>query len=108
MIQNWQKKYRLAVVMRGDAFAIGAGKPRMIVMDEMWLTGCGPVRASGFVAEHMSLIGRIVAGARELSLGGPLGSLLGRAARCLPQSLAQRLAGRARPTRAAASPLRSR
>jgi DnaJ like chaperone protein len=39
----------------------------------------------------MSLIGRIAAASRELSLGGPLGALLGRAARCLPQTLAQRL-----------------
>jgi DnaJ like chaperone protein len=39
----------------------------------------------------MTLVGRIIAGARELSLGGPLGSLLGRAARCLPQSLARPL-----------------
>jgi DnaJ like chaperone protein len=38
----------------------------------------------------MSLIGRIAAASRELSLGGPLGALLGRAARCLPQTLAQR------------------
>jgi len=41
----------------------------------------------------MSLIGRIVAAARELPLGGPLGSLLGRAARCLPHSLTQRVGG---------------
>ena len=41
----------------------------------------------------MSIVGRIIAGARELSLGGPLGVLLGRAARVLPQSLAQRLGG---------------
>jgi DnaJ like chaperone protein len=39
----------------------------------------------------MSLIGRIAAASRELSLGGPLGALLGRAARCLPQTLIQRL-----------------
>ena len=45
----------------------------------------------------MSLIGRIVAAARELPLGGPLGSLLGRAARCLPQSLAQRVGGTRSP-----------
>ena len=45
----------------------------------------------------MSFSGRIVAGARELSLGGPLGSLLGRAARCLPQSLVQRLHGSRSP-----------
>jgi DnaJ like chaperone protein len=43
----------------------------------------------------MSLIGRIAAASRELSLGGPLGALLGRAARSLPQTLAQRL-GRTR------------
>jgi len=39
----------------------------------------------------MSRIGRIMLGAREWSLGGPLGALIGRAARCLPHSLAQRL-----------------
>jgi len=43
----------------------------------------------------MSLIGRIAAASRELSLGGPLGALLGRAARSLPQTVAQRL-GRSR------------
>ena len=39
----------------------------------------------------MSRIGRILVGAREWSLGGPLGALVGRAARWLPRSLAQRL-----------------
>src|ERR1044071_10280328 len=43
----------------------------------------------------MSLVGRIVAGARELSFGGPLGALLVRAARCLPNSLRDRF-GRTR------------
>lgn len=43
----------------------------------------------------MSFIGRIVAAARDLSLGGPLGALLGRAARALPGNLAQRF-GRSR------------
>ena len=33
----------------------------------------------------MSVMGRIIAGARELSLGGPLGNLLDRVARHLPR-----------------------
>src|SRR5260370_25679013 len=33
----------------------------------------------------MSVIGRIIAGARDLPLGGPLGALIERAARCLPR-----------------------
>jgi DnaJ like chaperone protein len=41
----------------------------------------------------MSSIGRIIAGARELSVGGPLGALLVRAARSLPSRLANRLGG---------------
>lgn len=38
----------------------------------------------------MKLLGRIIAGAHELSFGGPLGALLGRIARCIPRSLARR------------------
>jgi DnaJ like chaperone protein len=45
----------------------------------------------------MSLIGRIVAAARELPLGGPLGALLGRAARCVPRTLAKRVGGTRAP-----------
>jgi DnaJ like chaperone protein len=44
----------------------------------------------------MSSIGRIIAGARDLSVGGPLGALLVRAARSLPNRLANRF-GRPRP-----------
>ena len=33
----------------------------------------------------MSVIGWIIAGARDLPLGGPLGALMERAARCLPR-----------------------
>ncbi|HEY8874503.1 MAG TPA: TerB family tellurite resistance protein [Stellaceae bacterium] len=40
----------------------------------------------------MSSIGRIIAGARDLSVGGPLGSLLVRAARSVPSRLANRFA----------------
>jgi DnaJ like chaperone protein len=43
----------------------------------------------------MSLVGRIIAGARDLSLGGPLGALLSRAARSLPGTLRDRF-GRTR------------
>lgn len=43
------------------------------------------------MSQNLGLIGRVIAGARDLSLGGPLGALLGRAVRCLPHSLAQRL-----------------
>jgi DnaJ like chaperone protein len=39
----------------------------------------------------MNAIGRIIAGARDQSFGGPLGSLLVRAARYLPQRLAHHL-----------------
>src|SRR5690242_15752181 len=39
----------------------------------------------------MSVMGRIIAGARELSLGGPLGNLLDRVARHLPRRLGYRL-----------------
>jgi DnaJ like chaperone protein len=45
----------------------------------------------------MSVLSRIVAGARNVSLGGPLGALLGRAARAVPRTLAQRI-GRTRST----------
>ena len=45
----------------------------------------------------MALIGRIIGGARELSLGGPLGALLERAARCLPRSLMTRFSTSASP-----------
>ena len=44
----------------------------------------------------MSSIGRIIAGARDLSVGGPLGALLVRAARSLPSRLANRF-GSPRP-----------
>jgi DnaJ like chaperone protein len=44
----------------------------------------------------MSAIGRLVAAARDLSPGSPLGALLGRAARILPRSLASRLGRGAR------------
>ena len=47
------------------------------------------------MSQAVSLIGRVIAGARDLSLGGPLGALLGRAVQCLPHSLAQHL-GRSR------------
>jgi DnaJ like chaperone protein len=39
----------------------------------------------------MTRIGRIIVGARQWSLGGPLGRLVGHAAHWLPQSLARRL-----------------
>ncbi len=38
----------------------------------------------------MSVIGRIIAGARDLPFGGPLGALIERAARCLPRRTAWR------------------
>jgi DnaJ like chaperone protein len=41
----------------------------------------------------MSVMGRIIAGARELSFGGPLGNLLDRVARHLPRRLGDRLGG---------------
>ena len=44
----------------------------------------------------MSSIGRIIAGARDLSVGGPLGALLVRAARSVPSRLANRF-GSPRP-----------
>jgi DnaJ like chaperone protein len=44
----------------------------------------------------MSSIGRIIAGARDLSVGGPLGTLLVRAARSVPSRLANRF-GSPRP-----------
>lgn len=44
-------------------------------------------------AGAMSIIGRMIAGARDLPLGGPLGALIERAARALPRNLARRLGG---------------
>ena len=44
----------------------------------------------------MSSIGRLIAGARDLSVGGPLGALLVRAARSVPSRLANRF-GSPRP-----------
>jgi len=42
----------------------------------------------------MSVIGWIIAGARDLPLGGPLGALIERAARCLPRRVVWRALGR--------------
>src|SRR5216117_3022819 len=39
----------------------------------------------------MKFVGHLIAGARALSFGGPLGALLDRVARCLPRRLASRL-----------------
>jgi DnaJ like chaperone protein len=43
-----------------------------------------PLTRSRTAADRMSFVGRIIAGARELPFGGPLGALLARAARHLP------------------------
>ncbi len=64
-------------------------------------TGSGTNRY-GTVAKSMNVISRIIAGARELSFGGPLGALIDRTARFLPGRLGRR-AGYIRSPRAADS-----
>ena len=46
------------------------------------------IAIKAFITGQMNVIGHIVAGARALSFGGPLGALLDRAARYLPRRLA--------------------
>src|SRR5260370_42286427 len=52
----------------------------------------------------MSVIGWIISGARDLPLGGPLGALIERAARCLPRRAQWRALWRAGAPRRPAPP----
>ena len=54
------------------------------------------IAAGAVIRVRMSSIGRIIAGARDLSVGGPLGALLVRAARSVPSRLTNRF-GSPRP-----------